>query len=171
MENQNEYKIVKNLPTFGQCANVVCIHTLSWCKWASSQPLDNFFSTISLSNFLIPKLLHHSGDIMVLKCMSTHWLFYLKCIKTHLGWYICPQIEMIVSLWRNPYVISKKLGIDSDLALRLHMGWGWKIKLIPFFMRAKCYSFKEKYCRSQKTFLCSRSFSSISYKSSYALSF
>jgi hypothetical protein len=25
VENQNEYKIVKNLPTFGQCANVVYI--------------------------------------------------------------------------------------------------------------------------------------------------
>jgi hypothetical protein len=65
----------------------------------------------------------------------------------------------------------QKLNIDSYLASRLHMGWGWKIKLIPFLRRAKCYSFKKKYCRSQKAFLCSRSFSSISFKSSYAMSF
>jgi hypothetical protein len=35
---------------------------------------------------------------MVLQCMLAHGLFCLKCIKTHQGWYICLQIEMIISL-------------------------------------------------------------------------
>jgi hypothetical protein len=67
-------------------------------------------------------------------------------------------------------VIFKKLDIVSDLASRLRMGCGWKAKPIPFFMRAKCCSFKEEHYRSQKTFLCSRSFNLISFKSSFALS-
>ncbi len=98
VDNQNKYKIIENLPIFGQCANAICVCTLSWCKQASSQPSYNSFSTISLSNSLIPKLLYHSGDIMVLQCMLAHGLFCLKCIKTHQGWYICLQIEMIISL-------------------------------------------------------------------------
>ncbi len=59
----------------------------------------------------------------------------------------------------------KKLGTMPDCKIGLHIGWGCTIVPLPFLMRAKCCSPKEKYYNLQKLLLYSNSLSSMSFKS------
>jgi hypothetical protein len=169
--SQGNVRKIQNLPTLGQSTNAICLRKLRCCNQASSQPLDTFFSSSSLLNYLKPKLFYHSKDIFVLQWIFSHLLLCLKCIKTHQGWYRCLHKKTTISLCGNPHkqtthgAIFKKLGPMSNFIFELHKGWRCIVDPLPFFMRVTSCSPKELYYKSQNTLLCFNSLSSISLRS------
>jgi hypothetical protein len=68
-------------------------------------------------------------------------------------------------------IIFKELGAMADFTFGLQFGWGCIDDLIPFLMKARCCSPKELYYDSQKCLLYSNSWSSNSFRSSFAPNF